>query len=64
MPQHIRYLYAGAPAVVANLWDVTDKDLDGVTQKLLEVSVCSGLLRESLVGCIAVTVPIHAITRL
>jgi hypothetical protein len=34
----LEYLYAGAPAVVANLWDVTDKDLDGATQRLLEVS--------------------------
>jgi hypothetical protein len=33
----LEYLYAGAPAVVANLWDVTDKDLDGATGHILQV---------------------------
>ncbi|GAB5369848.1 hypothetical protein AAMO2058_001441700 [Amorphochlora amoebiformis] len=30
------YLIAGCPAVVANLWDVTDKDIDRLTSNLLE----------------------------
>jgi len=34
----LKYLIAGAPAVVANLWDVTDKDTDIVTDTILEVS--------------------------
>ena len=29
------YLSSGCPAVVANLWDVTDKDIDRVTEHLL-----------------------------
>ena len=29
------YLSAGCPAVVANLWDVTDRDIDRVTEHLL-----------------------------
>lgn len=32
----LKYLIAGAPAVVANLWDVTDKDTDIVTDTILE----------------------------
>jgi separase len=32
----LKYLLAGAPAVVANLWDVTDKDIDAVTAAILE----------------------------
>jgi len=32
----LEYLYAGAPAVVANLWDITDRDLDGATEHLLQ----------------------------
>ena len=32
----LKYLLAGAPAVVANLWDVTDKDIDAVTATILE----------------------------
>lgn len=30
------YMQAGAPAVVANLWDVTDRDIDRFTQRVLE----------------------------
>ena len=33
----LQYLLAGAPAVVSNLWDVTDVDIDSVTAALLEV---------------------------
>jgi hypothetical protein len=33
----LQYLLAGAPAVVSNLWDVTDGDIDSVTAALLEV---------------------------
>lgn len=32
----MNYLIAGSPAVVANLWDVTDKDLDRFSKTLLE----------------------------
>ena len=32
----INYLYAGAPAVVGTLWDVTDKDIDRFSMKMLE----------------------------
>ena len=32
----INYLQAGAPAVVGTLWDVTDKDIDRFSMKLLE----------------------------
>eukprot|EP01083_Nonionella_stella_P019589 54398_1 len=30
------YMIAGSPAVVANLWDVTDKDIDSVSRALLQ----------------------------
>src|SRR5699024_8706530 len=30
------YLMSGSPAVVGNLWDVTDKDLDRYTMKVLD----------------------------
>lgn len=32
----INYLHAGAPAVVGTLWDVTDKDIDRFSVKVLE----------------------------
>ena len=32
----IDYMHAGCPALVANLWDVTDKDIDKFTQSTLE----------------------------
>lgn len=32
----LAYLLAGSPAVVANLWDVTDKDIDRFSKKVLE----------------------------
>lgn len=32
----IEYLLAGAPAVVANMWDVSDRDIDRLTESLLE----------------------------
>lgn len=32
----VEYLLAGAPAVVANMWDVSDKDIDRLTESLLE----------------------------
>ncbi|XP_066926093.1 separin-like [Clytia hemisphaerica] len=31
------YLLSGSPAIVANLWDVTDKDIDLFLQQLLEL---------------------------
>jgi separase len=31
------FLAAGCPALVANLWDVTDKDIDALTLALLEM---------------------------
>ncbi|KAJ4871398.1 Separase [Raphanus sativus] len=38
---HSSYLLAGSPAIVANLWDVTDRDIDRFGKALLE-----GWLRE------------------
>jgi separase len=32
----LSYVLAGSPAVVGNLWDVTDKDIDRFTVELLE----------------------------
>jgi len=32
----LAYLLGGSPAVVANLWDVTDKDIDKFSKKVLE----------------------------
>lgn len=32
----LNYLAAGSPAVLANLWDVTDKDIDSVTMNILQ----------------------------
>ena len=32
----INYMHAGSPAVVATLWDVTDKDIDKFSQTVLE----------------------------
>ena len=40
----LKYLLAGAPAVVANLWDVTDGDIDNVTKTILKVGHKNGLL--------------------
>ncbi|KAI8988789.1 hypothetical protein BDB01DRAFT_568543 [Pilobolus umbonatus] len=31
----LNYLLAGSPAVVANLWDVTDKSIDTFTKNML-----------------------------
>ena len=33
---HLSYLSAGSPAVVANLWDVSDKDIDRFCKALLD----------------------------
>lgn len=33
----LHYVVSGAPATVANLWDVTDGDIDGLTRALLKV---------------------------
>lgn len=30
------YLLAGAPIVIANMWDVTDRDIDRFSSRLLE----------------------------
>lgn len=30
------YLYAGSPAIISNLWDVTDKDIDRFGKAMLE----------------------------
>lgn len=35
------YLMAGCPSVVCSLWDVTDKDIDRFTVKLIQDSVFS-----------------------
>jgi len=32
----LNYLLAGCPAIVANLWDVTDKDIDRFSESLLK----------------------------
>ena len=32
----LNYLIAGCPSLVANLWDVTDGDIDKLTLRLLE----------------------------
>ncbi|XP_065666100.1 uncharacterized protein LOC101239166 isoform X3 [Hydra vulgaris] len=46
------YLLAGCPAVVANLWEVTDKDIDLFLEQLLKewVTESSG---ESLASCVS-----------
>ena len=36
------YASAGCPALVANLWDVTDKDIDRFTEKLVALFVTGG----------------------
>lgn len=33
----LSYVVSGAPATVANLWDVTDRDIDGLTQHVIQV---------------------------
>ena len=38
-----RYLLAGCPSVVCNLWDVTDKDIDRFTLALLDTWLPSGI---------------------
>ncbi|KAI8376398.1 peptidase family C50-domain-containing protein, partial [Radiomyces spectabilis] len=32
----LNFLMGGSPAVVANLWDVTDKSIDQVSKKMME----------------------------
>ena len=44
------FFAAGCPCVVANLWDVTDRDIDRVTEKLLEDCTVPGA---SLVAAVA-----------
>lgn len=39
----LNYLLAGCPAIVANLWDVTDKDIDRFSELLLKQWLKSGL---------------------
>eukprot|EP00743_Colponemidia_sp_Colp-15_P011090 GILK01012321.1.p1 GENE.GILK01012321.1~~GILK01012321.1.p1 ORF type:complete len:1504 (-),score=211.49 GILK01012321.1:81-4238(-) len=36
----LAYMLAGCPAVVANLWDVTDKDIDRFSESLLRTWLC------------------------
>eukprot|EP00892_Ulva_mutabilis_P006336 jgi/Ulvmu1/4074/UM019_0052.1 len=36
------YIAAGSPCVIANLWDVTDRDIDLFTEDLLKRSITSG----------------------
>ena len=38
----INYLVAGAPFVLANLWDVTDKDIDKLSISCMETVLGSG----------------------
>ncbi|KXJ28212.1 uncharacterized protein LOC110254628 [Exaiptasia diaphana] len=38
----LRYLLAGCPAIVGNLWDVTDRDIDRFTKFLLKAWLQSG----------------------
>jgi len=35
----LKYLLAGCPTIVANLWDVTDRDIDRFTERVIQVSV-------------------------
>jgi separase len=56
----LNYLLAGCPAVVANLWDVTDKDLDLFSKELMDSwidgrsTVSPSFDKTSLPGCVAV----------
>ena len=44
------YMTAGCPALVANLWDVTDKDIDRLTEKMISAMVKSP--KDTLLGAL------------
>jgi separase len=46
----LSYLIAGAPCVVGNLWDVTDRDIDRYCLTLMEDFIKEG---ESMAKCVA-----------
>lgn len=45
----ISYLITGSPCIVANLWDVTDRDIDAYTVHLLNLWLSE---KSSLVNCV------------
>ena len=49
----MNYLHAGSPALVATLWDVTDKDIDRFAKSTLELW---GLFRDDMHGAAAASV--------
>ena len=49
----VSYLCAGAPCVVGNLWDVTDRDIDKYCTTLLESFCLGGNGERSMAQCVA-----------
>ena len=56
----LAYLLAGSPAVVANLWDVTDRDIDRFSRKLLEEWLGDASGQGDKTKCVAMAGPIPA----
>jgi len=56
----LAYLLAGSPAVVANLWDVTDRDIDRFSRKLLEEWLGDANGEGEKTKCVAMAGPIPA----
>lgn len=52
----IAYLLAGCSTAVANLWDVTDRDIDRFADSVLEQWTKKGISKALGVGCVAATV--------
>ncbi|GJY95415.1 retrovirus-related pol polyprotein from transposon TNT 1-94 [Tanacetum coccineum] len=50
----LHYLYAGAPFIVANLWDVTDKDIDKFSKSMLDALITAAKSTSSL-DCVQCT---------
>lgn len=44
----LSFLLAGSPFVIANLWDVTDKDIDRLTEFMLEKWLCNNAQNQSV----------------
>ncbi|KAG2386162.1 hypothetical protein C9374_002608 [Naegleria lovaniensis] len=44
----LSFLLAGSPFVIANLWDVTDKDIDRLTEFMLEKWLCNNTQNQSV----------------
>jgi separase len=49
----LSYLWAGAPCVVGNLWDVTDRDIDRYSATLMESFLAKDNDGASLASCVA-----------